>query len=71
MLTQAQVHRLFDYDPSTGLLRWKVRPSNRVKVAQITVQGKKLHLGFFDNPADASAAYNTAAVKHFGSFARI
>lgn len=162
MLTQAQVQRLFNYEPSTGANQWKVRPSNRVKIgdvagttdrhgyvvvfiygsqykahmviwlylygvwpttdvdhedtdksnnrkpnlrlgtrsqniansgkrrsnktgykgvhmfkrtgkfqAQITVSGKKLHLGFFDNPADASAAYQAAAVKHFGSFARI
>lgn len=35
LLTQAEVRRLFDYDPSTGLLSWRVRTSTRVKVGDI------------------------------------
>lgn len=32
MLTQAQVRKWFDYDPTTGVLRWRIRPANAVQV---------------------------------------
>lgn len=38
--------------------------------ARIRVHGKLIHLGYFDDPATASAAYMAAAEKHFGEFAR-
>ncbi len=34
-LTQEQARSLFDYDPATGILRWRVARSNIVKVGQI------------------------------------
>lgn len=34
MVSQETVKRLFDYDPLTGLLRWKVRPNGSVIVGQ-------------------------------------
>ena len=39
--------------------------------ARIEIGGKKLHLGLFRNPKDAAHAYNQAAKKYFGEFARI
>jgi hypothetical protein len=39
--------------------------------AKIGVSGRKLHLGLFDTPEAAHAAYLTAAHKHFGEFARV
>lgn len=38
--------------------------------AQIYADGKKRHLGFFDNLGDASAAYCEAARAYHGEFAR-
>jgi len=37
--------------------------------AGIMVDGRRLHLGTFDTPEAAHAAYMAAAVKHFGEFA--
>jgi hypothetical protein len=38
--------------------------------AQIQVNGKKQHLGYFRNTHSAASAYINAAKKHFGQFAR-
>jgi hypothetical protein len=38
--------------------------------ARICVNRKKMYLGLFDTPEDAAIAYNHAAQKHFGEFAR-
>jgi hypothetical protein len=37
----------------------------------ISVNKKKLHLGFFVNPIDAARAYDIAALAYHGEFARI
>lgn len=39
--------------------------------AQIGSNGQKIHLGYFDGVEDAARAYNAAALKHFGEFARL
>lgn len=39
-------------------------------VAQIQVRGRKIGLGYFDDPAEAAAAYASAARKYHGEFAR-
>lgn len=38
--------------------------------AQIRVGGKPIYLGFYGTPEEAAEAYDQAAVKHFGEFAR-
>ena len=38
--------------------------------AFITLNGKTKHLGCFVSPVDAHAAYCSAAIKHYGEFAR-
>lgn len=38
-------------------------------VATIFVNGKRIHLGCFDNPQDAAHVYDVAAIRHFGEFA--
>lgn len=42
MITQARLHELFDYDPATGVLRWKVPTNTRVKAGDEagTITGK-------------------------------
>lgn len=39
-------------------------------LAQLTVRGKQMKLGSFQTPEDASAAYQKAATKYFGEFAK-
>lgn len=39
--------------------------------AKITYDGKMLHLGLFIDIMDAARAYNEAAIKYFGEFARL
>lgn len=48
---------------------WSER--DKVFTAKITVNYKSIHLGSFKNEEDAARAYNTAALKHFGEFARL
>ena len=47
------------------------KSANRAWVAQIHKSGKKIHLGLFDSEATAAKAYNNAAMKHHGKFARL
>lgn len=39
--------------------------------AKITIEGRTLHLGYFASPAQAAEAYDEAARRHFGRFARV
>lgn len=39
--------------------------------AQLRVNKTKKHLGYYDNPIDAAKAYNLAAIKYHGEFARL
>jgi HNH endonuclease len=39
--------------------------------ARITVNKKAIHLGVFDSPDEAIAAYDQAAIRYFGEFARL
>lgn len=39
--------------------------------AQITVNYRKIHLGVFEDKVEAARAYNVAAVKYFGKYAKL
>lgn len=44
--------------------------NNKYK-AQIKKNGKKIFLGYFDDPLKAAICYNLAAIKYFGAFAKL
>lgn len=57
------------YASSTTGFKGVIRSRNKFS-ARITVDGKPMHLGQFDTPESANEAYETAARKFFGEFAR-
>ena len=46
-------------------------PINNKWVARIQVKKKRLHLGCYVSEKEAALAYNKAAIKYFGEFARL
>jgi hypothetical protein len=44
---------------------------NKKWYAQIGINRKNIHLGFFDDLKEAALAYNYAASQHFGPYARL
>lgn len=39
--------------------------------SRIMIDGKTVYVGIFDSEIDAAKAYNQAAIKHYGQFARL
>lgn len=44
---------------------------DRKWIARIRIDGRRVHLGGFDDPVKAARAYNRAALEHFGEVARL
>lgn len=40
-------------------------------IAGIYIDNKRMHLGYFNSEEDAAQAYNFAAAKHFGEYAKL
>jgi hypothetical protein len=51
-------------------VRW-YRDCPKPWISSIMINRKALHLGVFSNPEDAARAYNEAAKKHHGEFAKL
>jgi hypothetical protein len=66
-----QGNRVLNRNNSSGFkgVAWK---KDREKWrARITKNEKSIHLGYFDHAETAALAYNLAAQKHFGEFAKL
>lgn len=50
---------------------YRLATNRKPWVARIKTGGRVMKLGYFKTPAEAAAAYNAAAVRLFGSFARL
>lgn len=55
---------------STGFKGVSFNKEKRKYKAHITVSRRQHHIGYFDTPEDAHAAYVECARNHFGEFAR-
>jgi hypothetical protein len=43
--------------------------SHKKWTARVTVEGRRINLGYHDDPAEMAKVYDEAALKHFGEFA--
>lgn len=68
--SQNQANRKLQCNNTTGFKGVTKFKGRNKWFSKITVDGKHIHLGSFDTPEDAHAAYCKAATKHFGEFAR-
>jgi len=64
-------NRALNKNSSTGYKGVSRRTATSKFTASIRVKGTKIHLGNFTFAVDAARAYNEAAVKYFGDFARL
>lgn len=53
-----------------GVYQHRGKGSNRW-YAQLRVDGRRIHIGAFPTPEDAARAYDEAALRHHGEFARL
>lgn len=55
----------------TGYKGVRIGKTGQSWYATISIDGKPIRLGFYSSPEKAAAAYNSAALEHFGEFARL
>lgn len=64
-------NRRIQINNSTGYKGVHYRQKPNKFWAYIAVNGKRVHLGVFLTATEAAAAYNAAAIQHYGEFARL
>lgn len=67
-------NRHIDKRNKTGFKGVQLDPRKNLSkryMAQMTLDGKSIYLGRFETPEQAALAYNEAALKHHGEFARL
>ena len=67
--SQNQHNRPAQRNNSTGYKGVRWNKTNKRYAANISVDGHRIHLGYFDSPEDAAYAYDQAALQHYGEFA--
>lgn len=58
-------------DSGTGIKGVHFYKAYQKWTSYIRVRGKQINLGYYDTPEEAQAAYQKAALEHFGEFARL
>jgi len=64
-------NRKLNSNSSTGYKGVHLHTKLKKWVARIGVDGKRIHLGVYDTPEAAALAYNAAALKYHGEYARL
>jgi len=64
-------NRKIGSDNSSGLKGVSFHKHAKKWQAQIRIEGKQVHLGYFREPAEAHKAYSEASLKHHGDFGRV
>lgn len=64
-------NRSKNYNNTSGYKGVSFHKNYKRWISYIGVNGKLIHLGWFDDKKEAALAYNEAAKKYFGEFARL
>jgi len=70
-LTQNQGNRSVSIFSKTGYKGVSWHKVSKKFRARLSTKGGEIYLGLFESPEDAALAYNEAAIKYFGQFAKL